>query len=417
MFDAISAKLFTSLLIVMVALDFCISDQIEMIENEAALHFAYQLLAIPRMYVGVILPRKYSFKVHDIVKLTKKINSYGEGRSAYFMIHSNLTKFKTIPHTQNELIWYPFDIKNYDMNCLFVGSPRYDRLYRKHFLFLDEHRNNDTFSFETCKIRFDSRLVTYHRKQNKQSTVQFEEIYKIENKNRLEKNTLGEKFNDQKGWRLSSFNSFIWNRRKSLKGRVFNAVSIKNSKSTTIVNKSTDSKGNVVIHYSGYYGSIIEHMMKTLNFSLDTAVSDKTFNEIVREVGSGRYDIGINSFALILVRDFYAAYSRELLELSYGLFYVKENQKLYMDTFLHPFASPTWIVLTAYIIFMVSGFVLVTIVTVQKITAPNLKSIGEQLQKGFNIVLRSLISKRQCSEPQIFSSKISFLVLVFAGFF
>ena len=125
---------------------------------------------------------------------------------------------------------------------------------------------------------------------------------------------------------LSSLNSSIWNRRKSLKGRVFDAVSIKSS-TTTIVNKSRDSKGNFVIHYSGYYGSIIEHMMKTLNFSLNTAVSNKTYNEIVLEVGSGRYDIGINSFARILVRDFYADYSRELLELSYGLFYVKENQE------------------------------------------------------------------------------------------
>ena len=185
MFNAISTKLAISSLILMAALDFCISDKIEMLQNEAALHFAYEWLATPKMYFGVILPNKYSFKVQDVVNLAKKFNSDGEGKSAYFMIHSNLTRFKTIPHTQNELIWHPFDIQNYDLNCLFLGSPRYDRLYRKHFLFLDERRNNETFSFESCKIRFDSRLVTYRRKQNNQSTVEFEEIYKIDgNKNR-----------------------------------------------------------------------------------------------------------------------------------------------------------------------------------------------------------------------------------------
>ena len=145
MFIAMSAKLAISPLIVMAALDFCISEQIEMLENEAALHFANQWLATPRMYVGLILPNKFSFEVHDVVKLTKKISSYGKGKSAYFLINSNITKFKTIPHTQKELIWYPFDIRNYDMSCVFLGSPRYDRLYKKHFLFLHEHRSNKTF--------------------------------------------------------------------------------------------------------------------------------------------------------------------------------------------------------------------------------------------------------------------------------
>ena len=176
MSNAISAKFAISSLIAMTALDFCISDKIEMLENEAALHFANQWLATPKMYIGVILPNKYSLKVHEVVYLAKNFNSDGEGKSAYFMIHSNVTKFKTIPHTQNELIWYPFDIRNYELNCLFLGSPWYDRLYKKHFMFLNEHRNNETSSFESCKIRFDSRLVTYRRKQNNQSAVEFEEI-------------------------------------------------------------------------------------------------------------------------------------------------------------------------------------------------------------------------------------------------
>ena len=418
MFNAVFAKRHIYSLIVIALLEICIADKIEMLENEAALHFAYEWLATPKMYFGVILPSKNLFKVHDILTLTKKINSYVEGKSAYFLINSNITKFKTIPHTQKELIWYPFNTRHYDMNCLFLGSPRYDRLYKKHFLFLHEYRNNINFSFETCKIRFDSRLVTYRQQQNNQSTVEFEEIYKIdENENKLEKNTLREIVKGRKDMQLSTLNLSIWNRRKSLKGINFKAVSIKSSKTTTFVKKSKDSKGNVVIHHSGYFGSILEHMMQDLNFSLNTSVADKSFNDIVMEVGSGRYDIGINSFAHILARDNYADYSRELLESSFGLFYVKEQQKLYMETFLNPFTSNTWVVLTAYIIVMISGFTLVTMVKGKKTHVSTLKRICELIQKGSNMVLRSLISKRQSAEPINFSSKISFLALVFTGFF
>ena len=68
MFDAVFAKRYIHLLIVFALLDFCIA--IKMLQNEAALHFAYQWLSIPKMYIGVILPTKYSLKVHDVVLLT-----------------------------------------------------------------------------------------------------------------------------------------------------------------------------------------------------------------------------------------------------------------------------------------------------------------------------------------------------------
>ena len=137
------------------------------------------------------------------------------------------------------------------MDCLFLDSSRHNRLHKKHFLFLHENDDNNTFSLKSCPIRFDSRLVTYRKKQNDQSIVEFKEIYKIDMyKNRLEKNTLGEMIIGRKDLLLSSLHKSIWNRRKLLKGRVFNAVSIKSSNTTTIVNKSKDSKGNIVVHYS-----------------------------------------------------------------------------------------------------------------------------------------------------------------------
>ena len=167
-------------------LGLCVASEIEMPANKAALEFAHQWLANPKMYVGLMLPNKYLFGTNNAVKLIKKLNSDCEGRNAYFIADSNITKYDTILHPQNELIWYPYNIDHYDMDCNFLDSSRYKRLSKKHFLFLYENKETKTFSFETCKIRFDSRLVIYRQTPNNQTIVQFEEIYKIdENDNRL----------------------------------------------------------------------------------------------------------------------------------------------------------------------------------------------------------------------------------------
>ena len=411
------AKCCISILIVIAVLELCAANEIEILQHEAALEFAQKWLAIPKMYVDVIIPNKYLSKARDILKLIKKTLSGNNGRNAYFIFKLNQTIFKTIPHTQSELIWYPFDIGNYGMDCLFLDSSRDDLSYKKHFLLLDENKHNYTLSFGSCKIQFDSRLVVYRKKPKSELTVEFEEIYKIdENQNRLEKNDLGEIIVGRNGMRLALFSSSIWNRRKSLKGKVFNAVSLSGSQMTMTVMKSKDSEGNSVISYSGYHADVMRHLMQALNFSLNTTVSDKTANDIVMEVGSGRYDIGLNSFAHILSRDDYADYSLEILDSSVGLFYFKEQNKLYMQTFLDPFASQTWILLNTYIVVMISGFIPASMVIGNRNHVSTRKRIIELLQKGSDVVLRSVISKRQSSEPLIFSSKTAFLVLVLTGF-
>ena len=285
---------------------------------------------------------------------------------------------------------------------------------KKHFLFLDENRHT---SFGSCKIRFDSHLVIYRKKPNDKTTVEFKEIYKIdENDSMLEKNTLGEITHWRNKMRLSLLNSSIWNRRKSLNGKVFNAVSLNGSQLTMTVRKSRDSKGNIVIHHSGYHADIVKHLMQALNFSLNTTVSDRSYNDIVKEVGSGRYDIGLNEFSHTMLRNDYVDFSLELLAANVGLFYVKEHHTLYINTFLDPFTSHTWILIATYIGVLISGFILVEMMIGENTRVSMLiKTIGS-LQKGLNFVLRTLISKRQAHEPQKCSSKISFLALSLAGF-
>ena len=391
-----------------------VEGQIEKPEHKIALRFGYQWLKSPKMYLGIMVPSKRHFRTRNVVNLAKKINAGYMGRPSFIMINSNLSKYNVILHQQDELLWYPSNIKDYGMDCLFLDSSRYDRLHKKHFLFLHEDMDNDTFSFESCKIKFDSRLVLYRKKQKKRLVVEFEEIYKInENESSLEKNHLGEIFQDQTETMVSGLKKPIWKRRQSLKGKFFTAVS-KNRRSWTLtVKKYEESEGN---KYSGYIPDVMRQLIQILNFSLITHVSNLPFNDIVMEVGSGRYDIGYQSFSHSFSRSNHVDFSFGLWKPSYGLFYVKENRKCSMGTFLHPFTSPTWSLVTTYTVVIVFGDILVEIIIGRHAHLSVLKKISESLQKGSDIVLRSLIAKRQCSEPQIWSYRISFIVIVLAGY-
>ena len=418
MFIPVCRKYFTSSLISTCFLGISIADETVLQANVAALTFAHKWLTNPKMYVGMILPHNYPLRAREIVKLTKILNAPREGRNTYFMVLSNVTYYNTIRHIQNELVWYPFGLENYEIDCSFLDSARYDELYKKNFLFLYESTVSTNFSFESCKVRFDANLVIYRKKKNSKTLMQFEEIYKIEeNENMLQKNILAEVVYGKKELMSSGLNVFIWNRRKSLNGRVFKALSINGISLAMYAKRFTDSEGKLVTQHSGHVADIMRHLMKTLNFSLIQNVSNKmSYDDIVKEVGSGRYDIGYNIFSQNLLRRSIVDFSLGLVTPNYRLFYVKGNTNFDMSTYLHPFALPTWRLLTTYTVLLVSGFVFVKIIDGNDNRNFTLQKIWDSLQNGFDIVLRSLIAKRQRSEPLIFSSKISFLVLVFAGF-
>ena len=409
-------KSFISSLICISALRLSAAEKWEIPVNEAALRFGHKWLAAPNMYVSVMLPNKYPFRVHDVVRLAKGISSDYEELNVYLRANKNLTKYNTIRHTRNELIWYPFNTENYDMDCTFLDASRYHHLSKKHFLFFYEDDKTEAFSFESCKIGFDSRLAVYRRKKNNKTIVEFEEIYKIiEHEHRLEKNALGSITLGKDEIVLSGLNLYIWKRRKSLKGKRFNAVIKKGTERAVAVKNMGESEGKVIIQHRSYH-IIMNYLMRALNFSLNVTVLNMTYNDIVMEISSGRYDIGYNSFIHSLLRSDNADFAFEFWDRKYGLFYIKENQKFSLGTFLYPFTSPVWILLATYVLVLVIGFILIKMVKGNDNRFATLQSILGLLQKGSDFVFRSLIAKRQRSEPRILSSKISFLVLVFAGF-
>ena len=123
------------------------SCEMETLASEAALEFAYKWVANPKMYIGLILPNKCSFRTSNIVRLIKIVNrgSLDAEKNAYFMVKSNVTKYNDILHKQNELIWYPFETKKYNMDCLFLDSSSNPILQKKHFLFHYRNKENNTF--------------------------------------------------------------------------------------------------------------------------------------------------------------------------------------------------------------------------------------------------------------------------------
>ena len=129
-------KSFAPSLISIAALGVFAKCEIQPHVNEAALQFAYRWLENSIMHVGMIIPNKHPFTTGDLVKLVKKINADREGKTIFFMVNSNVTKQNSMPPAQNELIWFPFDIKNYDIDCIFIEPSRHNRLTKKHFFVL-----------------------------------------------------------------------------------------------------------------------------------------------------------------------------------------------------------------------------------------------------------------------------------------
>ena len=420
-------SLFFISIIVVAVLRYNLANEIEIVPIEAAIEFADRWLATPKMFFGIMLPPKASFRKSQIVQLATKIITHLQGRNSYFMFNLNITKYSDLPHTQHELIWYPINIEHYDLNCQFLDADQSDRLYKKHFLFLERNHKNRNFSFETCKLRFDSRLAIYHQKQHEESNklspkkdhliVQFEEIYKLdENENKIVKNILGEIVYDQGGMSVSGFESYIWKRRMSLDGKMFNAVSQNGPNMAISVKQLKNSKGKTVIQHSGYIPEIMQHLMQRFDFSLNKTVLELSANDIVREVGSKQYDILYMDFSINLFRSSYVDFSLGLMAPSDALFYAKGSKKFDLETFLHPLQSWSWILVATYVTVLISGFVLVGMFTGDGTGRSTLKHIFQLLLKGSDHVFRSLIIKRQSSEPRICSSKIAFGVVVFAGF-
>ena len=108
--------------IICFAVSCTVATKIDTRISKIALEFGYKWLGSPKLHVSIMMPNKHTFKVREAVKLAKKINSERGQKNIYYVADFNVTKYNTMLHTHNELIWYPFNIENYNMDCLFLES-------------------------------------------------------------------------------------------------------------------------------------------------------------------------------------------------------------------------------------------------------------------------------------------------------
>ena len=105
-----------------------------------------------------------------------------------------------------------------------------------------------------------------------------------------------------------------------------------------------------------------------------------------------------------------ADFSLEFMASSWNFFYVEGEYKSSSKTFTLPYRTSSWISVTTYVILLMSGLVIVNLVTEKKKNdIPYHKNCFFRiLQREFDFVLRSLIAKRQTSEPFSYSARIAF---------
>ena len=152
---------------------------VDMLAFESALLFSQKWLASPKFYISLMLPIKSEYKINDAIKLTKTIFN-GLESTPYLLFNLNWNIYNNEQPSQNELQFFPFDVRKYDngSHCMrFMNKNNTTR--QKHFLFYTRTRKNIRSDFALCRVRFDSYVVVYYRFHHSKLNpyILFEEIY------------------------------------------------------------------------------------------------------------------------------------------------------------------------------------------------------------------------------------------------
>jgi hypothetical protein len=161
--------------------------------SDSALMFSMEWLGTPKLYIGLILPTETTFRIKNIVELVKRMTKNYKD-SAYFLATNNITRYKSMTSPQNDLLWLPFEFKDYHLDCQVLSAFGNNRMHKKHILLLTRRHSIVNDYFERCEIQFNSEIVVYYRHNQTKfvSKIRFEEIYKSkQNQMKLGRTILG----------------------------------------------------------------------------------------------------------------------------------------------------------------------------------------------------------------------------------
>ena len=244
-----------------------------------------------------------------------------------FLQHFTEEKVNSI---QTEVIWFPYDSKYYDTKCDKFNSFLNETTSEKFFLIFSTSMIHLERSYEMCNIRFDSSIVVYypHKTNKSSSNIQFKEIYKIKDKDNIQSNVLGNININSNEFDLSPLNKYIWRRRNNLHQALFTAVGEVGFPFVERVEYSKQTNGDIVYNPIGYYPDILNHLMKQLNFTMQSSLPQTRNNwkYLVSQIHKGHFDISIAYFTFNSHRNELVDFSFGITPLMKSLFYLKGSK-------------------------------------------------------------------------------------------
>ncbi|CAF1240102.1 unnamed protein product [Rotaria sordida] len=122
----------------------------------------------------------------------------------------------------------------------------------------------------------------------------------------------------------------------------------------TIVEKVIDPSGHTTIKYSGYVLDLIELLRQKMKFIpiIELASSNLTYNEFVRSVATGVYDIAIGDVTVTAVRREYVDFSNAIFDNSLRIIMRKTSAvNIDLFSFLKPFSYDLWLLFFGTVIY------------------------------------------------------------------
>ncbi|CAF1304880.1 unnamed protein product [Rotaria sordida] len=123
----------------------------------------------------------------------------------------------------------------------------------------------------------------------------------------------------------------------------------------TIVEKVIDPSGQTTIKYSGYVHDLIELLQQKMKFIpiIELAPSNMTYNEFVRRVSTGDYDIAIGDVIVTAARRKYVEFSNGIFENSLRIIMRKTSDvNIDLFSFLKPLSRNLWLLFLGTLIFV-----------------------------------------------------------------
>ena len=398
----------------------CLVKDLDSIVLESAVIFSEKWIKSPKQYVSIILPEYPHSNENEVLKLSDILRRNVK-RNAYFLFISDFKEYRNkTKHHQEELLWFPYELGKYELNCQNLGLFSNSILNKKHFFFFSEDTNQAISLMGHCPIQFNHKIVVYYwQNETPPSNIVFEEFYKINplqitpNRNILSKiNKTSQKMES------TMLEQFIWKRRRNLQGTTFKAITELWSPFIDTVKESRDFKKTGIVRPEGYFSDIMDHLMANLNFTVTTTLPKQRYSwtYLVDQVGQGLYDISTTGFVFNPSRKLAVDFSHGITPISYSLFYAKHRSDVHLDLFLRPFSSNSWVAVLIYAVSLVIGFIILSVFLRRGHDAAKLSEFLRLWQKGTSFVLRSIVGTKINYEPKWNSTKIAFGTLVLNGF-